>query len=77
VEDLLRSLIVHRLRAGEKAVMRVPLSQDVRGPQAPSILCEPCNRWVRIDGDGDFYDCEDCGRSYRMEFAVFTVVEGD
>lgn len=74
--DDLRSMLVHRLRKGYKAIMRVPMSQDLqRADHKSSILCEPCNRWVTTKGDGDIFDCA-CGRSYRMEFAVFTQVEG-
>lgn len=71
----LRSLLVHRLRNGVKAVMRVPLSQSLGKPDLKaSIYCEPCKRWTTIEGDGDLFDC-DCGRVYRMEFAVFALVE--
>jgi hypothetical protein len=75
-DDNLRSLLVHRLRDGDKAVMRVPLSRSLDGGGKASILCEPCNRWVTTNGDGNLFEC-DCGRVYQMEFAVFALVEDE
>lgn len=76
-DDGMRSLLVHRLRDGDKAVMRVPMSQKLTDEDRDvkaSILCEPCNRWTTARGDGDLFDCN-CGRVYRIEFAVFALVD--
>jgi hypothetical protein len=74
-ENGLRNLLVHRLRSGPKAVLRVPLSKNLDKVRRASIFCEPCGRWMGIDGDGDEYQCGECQRVYVLEFAVFSVIE--
>jgi uncharacterized protein YbaR (Trm112 family) len=74
----LRSLLVHRLRLGEKAVLRVPLSENVkRINKRQSIYCEPCGQWFPVDRGGEQFDCPECERMYVMEFAVFAEVTGE
>lgn len=72
----MRSLLVHRLREGSKAVLRLPLSRPL-ARAAYNVFCEPCGRWTKDVGEGgDEYACPDCGRIYVMEFAVFSVLPG-
>ena len=66
----LRSLLVHRLLPGSKAVFRVSLE---RGNF--SVHCEPCNRWERVDDPLEEWRCERCGREYEAELIVYNVIE--
>lgn len=69
----MRTLLVHRLRLGAKAVLRVPLRQSLASPQY-NIYCETCDRWFPC-GVGEEFECPSCGGVFVMEFAVFTRVK--
>lgn len=71
----LRSLLVHRLRDGAKAVLRLPLAKSLAS-SAYGILCEPCNTWMQVKEMGEEFPCPQCGRVFALEFAVFSVVPG-
>jgi hypothetical protein len=71
----LRSLLVHRLRPGVKAVLRVPLKKSLNNPGKAGVFCEVCAEWTKVEGDGDEFVCEYCGLTYVLEFAVFSMVE--
>jgi hypothetical protein len=69
--DELRQLVVNRLSDTEKAVLRRSLSRD-----KISVFCEPCRRWTSAVNDvPDVYQCERCGRRYRIEFVVYEEIE--
>jgi hypothetical protein len=66
-----RSLLVHRLTEGNKAIYRLPLSG------APgNIYCEPCGKWFRHGLAETLVRCS-CGQLYAMEFAVYEAVDDD
>ena len=72
----MRSVLVHRLRTGAKAVLRKPLKSALSA-QTYGVYCEPCEKWTRDGSDGgDEYECPGCQRIYVLEFAVFAVLPG-
>lgn len=69
----LRNMLVHRLRLSAKAVLRMPLSQDIAKSRQYGIYCEPCKVWfTTTQGAGERFGCPQCSGVYVMEFAVFT-----
>jgi hypothetical protein len=66
----LRSLIVHRLVPGPKAVWRRSASDENK----TSAYCEPCQLWARSIKLSEEFTCRGCGRVYRVEFAVLEEV---
>lgn len=71
----LRTLLVYRLRQGGKAVLR----RALRFNEEFSHFCEYCKRWIRWgDTEPPFeWICPSCDGLYRMEFAVYYLVERD
>jgi hypothetical protein len=69
----LRSLLVHRLARGVKAVWRRSLSDEAKA----SAFCEPCKRWIRDVPLAEEFTHKACGRVYRVEFAVLEEVVDD
>jgi hypothetical protein len=65
----LRSMIVHRLLEGPKAVLRFAL----RTGQA-SVHCEPCGVWTSVDDVLDVWQCPRCLREYEAEFVIYSEV---
>jgi rRNA maturation endonuclease Nob1 len=68
----LRDLRVHRLRDTLKAVLRMPMSQDIRTNRKYGIFCEPCDQWFTTEGAGERFDCPTCHGVYVMEYAVYS-----
>lgn len=71
--DGLRSLLVHRLRPGVKAVLRLRLSTPLDSLNY-RVHCEPCDRWINVEGGGEDFRCPCCRTLYRLEYAVFAAV---
>lgn len=65
-----RTLLVHRLREGAKAVLRMPLKKSLTSPEY-NIYCEPCREWMGLERTGEQFTCPGCERVYILEFAVF------
>lgn len=63
----LRSLLIHRLAAGSKAVLR---RSHQKGHLA--VYCEPCQNWYRVREVGADWHCR-CGRRYVAELVVYAV----
>lgn len=67
----LRQLLVNRLSATTKAVLRRSLRFD-----NVSVYCERCNHWQVLKGDDlNEWTCAMCGARYRMEFAVYEQID--
>ncbi|MFD8650670.1 hypothetical protein [Streptomyces mirabilis] len=76
-EDGLRSLLVHRLRDAAKAVLRLPLTDNIataEDAQRYKIHCEPCGKWFPLNGWAEELQCPHCSQLYVIEFAVFSAV---
>jgi hypothetical protein len=70
--DGLRSLLVHRLTEGAKAVWRRALGNE----EHTSLYCEPCEKWTVVNTDPPtIWQCSHCDREYRIEFAVYEELE--
>ncbi len=69
----LRTLLVHRLTAGSKMVLRRPLRPRPHDSEYV-LYCEPCNVWTREDSAAELVSCPSCGRAYRLEMAVYQEV---
>lgn len=72
----LRTLLVHRLTAGSKLVLRRPLRPRPRDSEY-ALFCEPCGAWTREDAAAELTSCPGCGRSYRLEMAVYQEITDD
>ena len=68
----LRSLIVHRLIAGPKAVFRVALRTG-----RFSVHCEPCGQWFPVDDPLEEWQCDRCGREYEAELIVYSEIPAE
>jgi hypothetical protein len=69
----LRTLLVHRLVAGDKAIARYSMSHE-----GFTIYCEKCHKWVgpRIYGDAPpEWVCRYCDNRYGIEFVVLSELE--
>lgn len=69
----MRSLLVHRLVDGPKAVWRRSFSDEDK----TSAYCEACRTWIRKVPLTEEFTHEACGRVYRVEFAVLEEVMDD
>jgi hypothetical protein len=69
----LRSLLVHRLVPGPKAVWRRSIADESK----MALYCEPCRRWSRVLSFNEEFSCEGCRRVYRVEFSVLEEVVDD
>jgi predicted RNA-binding Zn-ribbon protein involved in translation (DUF1610 family) len=67
-----RTLLVHRLRSGAKAVLRMPMSRNLATSCLYTIHCEPCARWFDCESTGEQFECPSCGGVFVLEFSVFT-----
>lgn len=72
----LRSLRVSRLRAGAKAILRLPLSKSPAS-RTYSVYCEKDKQWVDIVGVREHFECPECGIHFRLEYAVFTAYRSE
>lgn len=70
----MRSLLVHRLRLGAKALVRMPMAKSLTSP-VYNIFCEPCDGWMNLDQMGIHFVCPGCEREYMLEFASFAQLE--
>lgn len=73
-DPVTRSLLVHRLRTGAKAVLRLRLSANIETATSYGMHCEPCGRWLTCEAGGEEFVCPVCGGMYVLEFAVFARV---
>lgn len=70
----LRSLLVHRLMDGWKAIARRAIKDEDR----VMVYCEHCRHWSPVrtpDAIPTQWECGSCNRLYRMEFATYEEVE--
>lgn len=69
----LRSLLVHRLSEGRKAVLR----RGLRNTHKLSLYCEVCRRWVAhcSGAPPNEWVCLSCKTWYRVEFAVYAAIQ--
>jgi len=70
---ILRTLMLHRLRVGLKAVLRLPL-RDALTSGRYSIICERCAAWIDRHTLDVEYACKRCGTVYRIECAIYAAV---
>jgi hypothetical protein len=75
----LRSLLVHRLRSASKAVLRLPLGDNISQARlgAYNVHCEPCEEWFNLPDWGEEVICPRCDRVYALELAVFSEIKHD
>jgi hypothetical protein len=75
--DGLRSLLVHRLRDGLKAVVRLPNKVNIATADSGhyNVHCEPCGEWFVLREWGEEVQHAKCGRVYALEVAVFSLIE--
>jgi rRNA maturation endonuclease Nob1 len=73
----MRDLRVHRLRDTLKAVLRMPMSANIRTSRKYGIFCEPCDRWFTTEGAGERFDCPKCRSVYVLEYAVYSRLPAD
>lgn len=67
----LRSLLVHRLTDGWKAVWRRSLADERRA----SLYCERCEEWFPHKAFPVEWQCPSCEQWFRVEFAAYEAVE--
>ncbi len=72
----LRTLLIHRLRAAPKAVLRLSNARDLATADMDryGAYCEPCGQWIKRPDWGDDWECPYCHTLYRIEVAVFSAV---
>lgn len=69
----LRSLWIQRLTDGAKGIWRRSLKDDTKS----SVYCEPCELWVRVKAFPIEWQCTECERYYRVEFAAYEEMVDD